>query len=161
LPKRRSQRTLPKRPTVEERKNILDMDREEASASTKSYDEYRPGLRSQPYTQMVYLCPTQVSFLNHLHLLWMCKSFSHLHKDPNIWLRILQLNLVRNFASESTCHNIYNATWVIPVTWFIFGLTNVLCSHWVFTLVSLFVCLFLGVLLFRVTFLSMFIDFWD
>jgi hypothetical protein len=50
LPKRRSQRTLPKPATVEERKDILDMDREEESATTKSYDEYSPGLRSQPST---------------------------------------------------------------------------------------------------------------
>jgi hypothetical protein len=33
---------------VEERKYILDMDREEKSATTKTYDEYNPGLRSQP-----------------------------------------------------------------------------------------------------------------
>ena len=83
MPTRRSQRTLRKPATVEERIDHRDMDREEESADTKTYDEYNPGERYQPSTYLVYLCPAQVSFLNHLNLdvslcSCQCRSFSPL-----------------------------------------------------------------------------------
>ena len=61
MSRRRSQRTLPKPATVEERIDHRDMDREEESADTKTFDEYSPGERHQPSTYLEYLCPAQVS----------------------------------------------------------------------------------------------------
>ena len=72
LPRRRSQRTMTRAATAEERKDLRAMDREVDSATTGTFDEYSPGERSQPHTYMVYMCPAQVSFLNHLHLLCHC-----------------------------------------------------------------------------------------
>ena len=59
---------MPKAATVGERKDLHAMDRDVESATTETFDEYSPGERSQPSTYLVYLCPAQVSFLNHLHL---------------------------------------------------------------------------------------------
>ena len=52
MPTHRSQRTLRKPATVEERIDHRDMDREEESADTKTYDEYSPGERYQPSTYL-------------------------------------------------------------------------------------------------------------
>jgi hypothetical protein len=76
LPRRRSQRTLNKPATVEEQRDLGDMDLEEESADTKTFDEYSPGERYQPSAYLLYLCPAQVSSLNHLHLLCHCVVMS-------------------------------------------------------------------------------------
>ena len=72
MPRCRSQRTMTRAATAEERKDLRAMDREVDSATTGTFDEYSPGERSQPHTYMVYMCPAQVSFLNHLRLLCHC-----------------------------------------------------------------------------------------
>ena len=66
LPRRRSQRTLPKPATDKGRRDLSDMDREEESADTKTFDEYNPGEGYQPPTYLVFMFPAQVSFLNYL-----------------------------------------------------------------------------------------------